>query len=170
MAKFIDVNISNFDLDGRGMRVKFKRASEKAFLFHRNNIMPKHFLFIAYDIYPEYREHKPKSRGSGLKRKTRTRKKDPRDQAKAKNRKDNSRSKFPLWASGRLRNAVLEGALKIFGSAGSTKMVWSGLPHYTFINPRGQINKVKALESIIPAEERMIANNIEKFLQLELEK
>lgn len=168
---FVNVDLSNFNLSGRGMKPKFKRASEKAFLEHRNKIMPKHFLWSAYDIYPEYGGHKPKAVGKFVnKRKTRSRKDKIRDKKKDTNRERRGHGLNPLWKTGRLRSGILEGSMKIFGSAGNTKLVWDGLPYYTFINPRNQINKVAALESILPSEEKLIARNIEKFLEQELNK
>lgn len=157
------------------MTVVLRDAVDQAMLNHQKKALPRHFTTDAFILYPkEYAQSARVNRflaGKALQRKIAGMTMGQREEWKrlklAQSRDRAAHRKIakslPLFETGRLNAAVVEGSPKHKGPVRSRSMTLQ-VPFYTFFNPPGQIHKVRALEAINSAEEEEFANIIDQIL------
>lgn len=172
----IKITYKGPDISGRAMTATIKAALDDGFKNHRAKFLQIHFTRAALTRYPvEYaKSTKPAQSRKGepfakllsrlsaearaaLMKELRERKKNPRSKsAKAQ--------KLPLVVSGRLRSTILSGVTQFGGTVAKRHIAFSP-PVYTFFNPTGRINKVRAIQAVAAGESEEFARVADGVIQ-----
>ena len=167
------------DKSTRKMNRVFRDAIDKGMLNHQKSALPRHFTTQAFVLYPdEYSKSASVNRfiaGKALQKKIAAMsmsereawKKERAEQAREKGSNRKQAQKIPLFQSGRLRSAVIEGQAQHIGALKRRSMVLN-VPLYTYFNPKGQIHKAKAIQAVHSSEDeefgKVIDQELDKYL------
>ena len=151
------------NLSRKGSNKAFKDALDAGLKFHQENHLKKHFQGSAANRY-----------GSAYTKKagSLTKTTDKRNSDRAHIGKETSVKRktldpnnvIPLLDTGQLKDATLNVKPVFIGPARARKMKLD-IPRYAFINPGGQIDKIKALKAVTPGENIAVNKVIDKVFQ-----
>ena len=154
--------IDGMDTRPATVRRAIREATDYGLEYHRRRYLPMHFKAYAYNRYgSEYTRKKTVARST----QTRKRGQERRSRGRSLAALDGTGkwNRLPLVHSGVLQEKMLRGGVRVSGRWDKRAMTYSP-PFYSYASPVGQLDKVRALTAMLPAEEVDIVAHVEKRL------